>query len=572
MKEYPLGGLLNTEDNRDIALSTVASALGIDTATHPKKNITDISMLTVEDQKKNGSCVGQAEGKDAEFQNFIETGKVVRLSKRALYAMCKAEDGYPGEGTYPRIAAKIRVSTGIPTTDLVVDDNNLPHSEYIKVPVTDALKTSASEFRSKGYSFVNTLEELKTAIDLTKAFNATLFVGDWSTLPVKPIFANGSYRGTHRIWVFGYEDAKNGKTDDTKVYYLNSWGINWAKGKNTADKNLLKKGVGYFWWSEYQNYFRDGIVYLDMPNEIIDYAKAQQYIFPRQLDLGDSGTDVMELQKRLAKEIALDGQPCFQYPDGFTTYFGEWTQKAVQRYQAAQGIVSHGTPKTTGYGRVGNITLSYLNKAEPTKPSNLMDKWADAIQKHEGWYPGSRSYRNNNPGNIKYIGQKRAIGSDGTFCIFATYADGRQELMDLLTRAASGKSSYYRPEMTLRQFYAVYAPSSDNNNPDAYALAVAKSMGISVDTQIKNILDGTAPSGVTAIAMENFAFLKSVRFWNLVIVATVIVLKKEGVIVDDTLVSTISEIIALVLGGSTVVRTIDRASEKQVEAAKAVRG
>lgn len=61
---------------------------------------------------------------------------------------------------------------------------------------------------------------------------------------------------------------------------------------------------------------------------------------------------------------------------------------------------------------------------------------------------------------------------------------------------------------------------------------------------------------------KKFAFLSSVRFWNLVIVAVIIVLKKEGIIVDETLVSTISEIVALVLGGSTVIRTIDRAAEK----------
>lgn len=70
--------------------------------------------------------------------------------------------------------------------------------------------------------------------------------------------------------------------------------------------------------------------------------------------------------------------------------------------------------------------------------------------------------------------------------------------------------------------------------------------------------------------MENnkFAFLTSVRFWNLVIVAVILVLKKEGIIVDDTLVSTISEIVAVILGGSTVIRTVDRASEMKVEAAR----
>ena len=69
--------------------------------------------------------------------------------------------------------------------------------------------------------------------------------------------------------------------------------------------------------------------------------------------------------------------------------------------------------------------------------------------------------------------------------------------------------------------------------------------------------------------MQNkFAFLQSVRFWNLVIIATVLVLKKEGIIVDATLVDTISEILVLVLGGSTVIKTVDRASDKKVEAAQ----
>jgi len=395
MKEYKLGAPLNTEDNRDIALATVAHADGIDITVHPKKNITDISMLPIEDQKQNGSCVGQAEGKDAEFQNYIETGKVVRLSKRALYALCKAQDGLSAEGTYPRIASAIRVSTGIPEESLIGDDNDLPHAEYIKVTMTNALKTNASAYRSKGYASVTTLDELKTAIDKIKAFNATLFVGDWSKLPVKPIKADGSNRGTHRIWVIGYEDAKNGKIDDTKVYYLNSWGIKWAKGDNTADRKLLEKGVGYFWWSEYVGYFRDATVYTDMPNEIIDYAKSLAYIFPRQLQKGMVGTDVMELQKRLDKEIAFDGKPCY-VATYYDTHFGALTEASVQRYQKTKGIVSHGTPATTGYGRVGALTLASLNASKPADPvkpgsTDLMGKWADAIQQHEGWYPGSRS-------------------------------------------------------------------------------------------------------------------------------------------------------------------------------------
>lgn len=484
------GALLNEEDNRDIPLELVAATSGIDTSKHPKKNITNISMLTIEDQKRHGSCVGQAEGKDAEFQNFIETGKVTQLSKRALYAMCKDRDGNPqSEGTYPRIAAGIRVSIGVPEESLVDDNNDLPYSEYRNVKIDDNIKKDASQYRSKGYSFVKTLDEVKTAIDTVKAFNATLFVGDFNNIPVKPVDKYGTSDGTHRIWIFGYEDVTH-NGGDTKIYFLNSWGKKWAKGKTNEDRELLEKGVGWFYWSDFApNYIRDGIVYLDMPNELIDYARAQQFIFPRQLQEGMRGTDVMELQKRLAIEKDVYGRPCFEYPE-FTTFFGPVTRKAVERYQDVKDIASSGTPETTGFGRVGPKTLTELNKPLETPVSSSLLRWADAIQMFEGWFPGSRSFRNNNPGNIKFIGQKRAIGSDGIFCIFATYEDGRQELLDLLTRAATGKSSIYYPSMTLKQFYDKYAPSSDNNNPDIYADAVAAFIGCTKDTSIRQIYEG----------------------------------------------------------------------------------
>lgn len=61
---------------------------------------------------------------------------------------------------------------------------------------------------------------------------------------------------------------------------------------------------------------------------------------------------------------------------------------------------------------------------------------------------------------------------------------------------------------------------------------------------------------------EKFLFLTSVRFWNLVIVATVIVLQKKGIIVDGSLVDAISEIVAIVLSGSTLIRTVDRVADK----------
>lgn len=73
------------------------------------------------------------------------------------------------------------------------------------------------------------------------------------------------------------------------------------------------------------------------------------------LDFGATGPQVIELQTYLATNTSI-------YPEGLVTgYFGPLTQRAVQRFQTAQGIVSSGTPATTGYGRVGPLTAARIN-------------------------------------------------------------------------------------------------------------------------------------------------------------------------------------------------------------------
>jgi PKD repeat protein len=74
----------------------------------------------------------------------------------------------------------------------------------------------------------------------------------------------------------------------------------------------------------------------------------------RTLDLGSSGQDVTALQTFLAGDATL-------YPEGLITgYYGGLTVKAVQRFQSKNGIVSSGSPATTGYGAVGPKTRAAL--------------------------------------------------------------------------------------------------------------------------------------------------------------------------------------------------------------------
>lgn len=131
---------------------------------------------------------------------------------------------------------------------------------------------------------------------------------------------------------------------------------------------------------------------------------------------------------------------------------------------------------------------------EPEKPAETRDVevWAKAIQDFEGWVApgekdrtgevyanGSKSYRNNNPGNIKGVG--------GGFLKFDTYKEGFDYLVDYLTRAATGRHRAYHPEMSLHEFFRTYAPDPEPI-PHNYADFVAKRLGVTIYTKIKSLV------------------------------------------------------------------------------------
>ncbi|MFA7216954.1 MAG: peptidoglycan-binding protein, partial [Candidatus Paceibacterota bacterium] len=70
--------------------------------------------------------------------------------------------------------------------------------------------------------------------------------------------------------------------------------------------------------------------------------------------IGFSGENVTNLQKFLAEK----GYTSSNY---ITGYFGPLTQSALQKFQSDEGIVSSGTPETTGYGNAGPSTRARIN-------------------------------------------------------------------------------------------------------------------------------------------------------------------------------------------------------------------
>jgi hypothetical protein len=123
-------------------------------------------------------------------------------------------------------------------------------------------------------------------------------------------------------------------------------------------------------------------------------------VFEYNLYLGTrdatTGGEVTELQKFLAEDPEV-------YPEGeITGYFGPLTEKAVQRWQARQGLVSSGAPDTTGYGVVGPQTRSTITRICPVPSDTVIsvrspnggEVWQKGTAQEIAWFFSSISKPN----------------------------------------------------------------------------------------------------------------------------------------------------------------------------------
>ena len=113
-----------------------------------------------------------------------------------------------------------------------------------------------------------------------------------------------------------------------------------------------------------------------------------------------------------------------------------------------------------------------------------VEAMAYAIKKFEGWKEGSISFRNNNPGNLKFANQYGTVGIDQYgHAIFDSYESGWQALLNQLKIAFNGTSKVYAPTDTLYQFFSKYA----EGNSKEYAEYVASALSVSPETQLRQI-------------------------------------------------------------------------------------
>lgn len=105
----------------------------------------------------------------------------------------------------------------------------------------------------------------------------------------------------------------------------------------------------------------------------------------------------------------------------------------------------------------------------------VLDKVLSAIERQEGFFPGSLAWRNKNPGNIKYGPFARSMGAIGKddqgHAIFSSVRKGRAALRRLFMTKFSGQ--------TLRQIGTVYA--EDKN----WANGVSAISGVGLDVKVE---------------------------------------------------------------------------------------
>ena len=102
-------------------------------------------------------------------------------------------------------------------------------------------------------------------------------------------------------------------------------------------------------------------------------------------------------------------------------------------------------------------------------------------------YGSTPAVRNFNPWNIMdtWFGGKKVEWE--RFTVFDTPSEGFNALVAKIQNIQAWNSKVYSPDMTLLQYISKYAPSSDNNNPQGYATAIANNLGISINTKIGQI-------------------------------------------------------------------------------------
>lgn len=299
-------------------------------------------------QDGQNSCVFHARAKMAGILREKLTGEFVEYSAADYNKRSNA----PGPGAFPVEALDLMRKEGIglealePTYEISDADLTKMVQTRFQKDVAEVSKLD-KYFALPEYSFDFLISTLKaTDKPIILGFFATR--SEWNR-DVPKIIEDGltefEAQVRHEVCAtpnFGIWDGQEGFTIE------DSWG---TTGINGAGVRFITRE-----FFENRNYIGGLVPTTFKTYEDIGVDPAKPHIkLERQLDRGDTGPDVLALQQVYKYE------GLFPANHAGSEYFGPITEDSTKQYQAKHGIVSEGTPSTTGYGRVGPSTLAHIN-------------------------------------------------------------------------------------------------------------------------------------------------------------------------------------------------------------------
>lgn len=136
---------------------------------------------------------------------------------------------------------------------------------------------------------------------------------------------------------------------------------------------------------------------------------------------------------------------------------------------------------------------------------NIYEALADCIMVFEGFYrpatapggvKGSVSWRNRNPGNLRKSLYANGV-DDKNYAVFTSLADGWNGLLfDIKAKLNFVTNTHHLTgDSTLTEFFNIYAPAEDQNDPYQYSCQVALmlthiyNVQVTHDTKLNELLE-----------------------------------------------------------------------------------
>lgn len=239
---YALGCRKDPKDLRDIPMALVLPPIPL-----PKSFDYTRQMSPVRDQGSDGTCVAFASVVGIkEYQDSKEYRKLIKLSPRFVYSLCKKFDGAPEEeGTYPRVAMKVLLNYG------VCPENYWPYRPQQKDRPKKNAEKDAKRYRIKAYARLKAVLEMKRSLLVNGPFLAGVKVFEsWLAKKVQktgliPIpKRNEQLIGGHAVCIVGFNDSRQ------LFKFKNSWSAKWAdKGYGYLPYEYIKRYCSDAWSS-----------------------------------------------------------------------------------------------------------------------------------------------------------------------------------------------------------------------------------------------------------------------------------------------------------------------------------